>query len=103
MITTSEDYHQIFESWGLDVARSLRETLKRKKVSRSVSEEIIGDFLFGLAMQFDHGGFYKVQGEFKPKMSFQNLLGELVVPAERTHLHEYAHAIAAMAFDEIIE
>ena len=101
MTRSDKDYHEKFESWALDVARELRDSLKDEGIGRRSSEEIVGSFLFRLSMQFDHGGFYKVNGEFKPKMAFQDLLGELIIPVEHTHLHEIAHSIAAMAFDEV--
>ena len=101
MTRTDKDYHEKFESWALDVARELRDALKDEGIGKRSSEKIVGSFLFRLSMQFDHGGFYKVNGEFKPKMAFQDLLGELIIPVERTYLHETAHSIAGIAFDEV--
>ena len=97
---THPDYHNICVDWLYDVGKSLFETLQENDMPKDKIESVLGNFLFQLSMFYDEGGFYKVRGKLKPKLTFQNTVGELVVPEESTSLHEYAFGIAGQIIDE---
>lgn len=78
---------------------SLADTLLDKGLSKEKAHSIVGSFLFDFAMMFDAGGSYKTESKYKPRMAFDNGLGQLTVPTSDTHLHDLVYEIVETIFN----
>lgn len=93
------EYHQKFEVFARDMAANLADTLLDTKISKSTAHDVVASFLFNFAMMFDGGGNYRAEGKYRPKLAFDNGLGQLVVPTKETYLHERAYDVVEAVFN----
>ena len=94
------EYHRKLAYFAKDMARELAEALTEEKVEKSKAQSLVGSMMFNFAMMFDQGGHYRLGGKFKPKLAFDNGLGQLIVPTEPTRLHESVFDIVEDVYNE---
>lgn len=99
MNQTDKNYEELAIEWQYQMILIIKQHLRKAGIPDEKAKDIVGDIIFDFGML--HQGELKCEGrEFRPKIAFDDLSGNLVVSGDESNLHEYAFGSTDQAYEE---
>ena len=99
-IQESEKYEELAIEWQYQMITLLKNTLAKHGINQDKAKEIIGEFAFDFAMLHDQEEIKHEGKSYNPRISFDDLSGNIHISSEETNLHDYAFGSTSEAFGE---
>lgn len=96
----STDYEELANSWQYQLIILLKAKMELFDVEEEKAKEIIGEFVFDLAVLHDQGEISVNGTAFNPRICFDDFAGNLISSDEPSNLHEFAFASTGEAFGD---
>ena len=96
----STDYEELANTWQYQLITLLKAKMELFDVEEEKAKEIIGEFVFDLAILHDQGEISVNGNVFNPRICFDDFAGNLIASDEQTNLHEFAFASTGEAFGD---
>ena len=98
-LKTSDEYAHLAIEWQHRVIAILKKKLGDFNIENDLAEEIVGEFMFDLAMLHDQEEITVNGNPYSPRIVFDDHCANLIT-SEESSLHEYAFESTADAYGE---